>query len=163
MTTAWSRGSSASRLSARPSPGWHGVESPAPRALREILKARGPGLEMSESILEVELVRLLTEAGLPPPVQQHPLPWRPVGTGRADLAYPDARLLIEADGRRWHALNQDFESDRRRDNLAMLAGWRVPRFTWRDIVERTADLVTMGQRTARILKATVNRFGTAKP
>jgi hypothetical protein len=116
---------------------------PGTKALREILETRGPGLEISESILELELVRLLTEAGLPAPVQQHPLPWRPVGAGRADLAYPDLRLLIEADGRRWHALDQAFDSDRRRDNLAMLAGWRVLRFTWRDLVERPADVVTM--------------------
>ncbi|MGH9166842.1 MAG: endonuclease domain-containing protein [Acidimicrobiia bacterium] len=116
---------------------------PGVQALGEVLEARGPGLEMSESILELELVKLLTAAGLPEPVQQHPLPWRTAGAGRADLAYPDARLLIEADGRRWHTLGQAFESERRRDNLAMLAGWRVLRFTWGDIVERPGDVVWM--------------------
>ncbi len=116
---------------------------PGVQRLRKTLEGRSPGLEMSESVLERKLVRLLLEAGLPEPLQQFPLPWRAQQSGRVDLAYPAACLLIEADSRRWHSLSEAFETDRRRDNLAMLAGWRVLRFTWQDITDRSAQVVAM--------------------
>jgi len=34
-----------------------------------------------------------------------------------------------------------FESDRRRDNLAQLNGWRVLRFTWNDLNETPARVL----------------------
>jgi hypothetical protein len=41
-----------------------------------------------------------------------------------DLAYVDHLLVIEADSRRWHTQADAFLTDRERDNLAQLAGWR---------------------------------------
>lgn len=114
---------------------------PGVRRLRRVLEARGKDLALSESVLEARLFELLVEAGLPEPVRQHPLPWRTSAAGRVDLAYPEARLLIEADGRRWHATVGAFEADRRRDNLALLAGWRVLRFSWEDVMEQSREVV----------------------
>jgi very-short-patch-repair endonuclease len=116
---------------------------PGVQRLRKVLEARSPSLEISKSVLERKLVRLLMDASLPQPVQQFPLPWRAQQSGRVDLAYPAARILIEADRRRWHSLSEAFETDRRRDNLAMLAGWRVLRFTWQDITDRSGQVVAM--------------------
>lgn len=116
---------------------------PGVQRLREILESIGPGMEAAESVLEAELVRLLVGSGLPEPMQQLPLPWREGRPGRIDLAYPEAHLLIEADSRRWHSMAEAFEVDRRRDNLAMLAGWRVLRFTWRDVVKRPDYVVRL--------------------
>ena len=36
----------------------------------------------------------------------------------------------------WHHTPEAFQIDRERDNLAQLAGWRILRFTWKDVTER---------------------------
>ena len=77
-------------------------------------------------------VRGAAASGLPDPVRQHRLP--SVGAGRVDAAYPESRLIVEVDGRRWHTRVEDFERDRRRDIEAGLLGWRVVRFAWSDVV-----------------------------
>jgi hypothetical protein len=103
--------------------------------LRRLIEARGGGYTPPESELERRLLNLIDRAGLPEPVRQFKAPWlRPVN-GRVDLAYPAKRLLIEGDSRRWHQLVQAFETDRLRDNAAQLAGWRILRFTWKEIEE----------------------------
>jgi very-short-patch-repair endonuclease len=61
--------------------------------------------------------------------------------GRVDFVYPDARLIVEVDGRRFHG-PETFESDRRRDNAAQLVGWRVLRFTWRMVTEQPEYVVS---------------------
>jgi very-short-patch-repair endonuclease len=43
-------------------------------------------------------------------------------------------LIVEVDGRDVHATRRAFESDRRRDQRLMLLGWRVVRFTWRQLI-----------------------------
>lgn len=103
--------------------------------LRSLLAQR-LGKPTPPSKLERLLVRVLRNAGLPEPVLQYPLPGRERPEGTVDVAYPDAKLLIEADSRRWHGRQRDFALDRERDNLAMLAGWRVLRFTWDDVTRR---------------------------
>lgn len=108
---------------------------PGTARLRSILSDRGPGYVAPESELERILFQTLEDAGLPAPERQYPMPWRDHRDGRVDLAYPAHRLIIEADGRRWHTLAAAFETDRRRDNLAQLAGWRVLRFTWHQLTE----------------------------
>jgi very-short-patch-repair endonuclease len=48
-----------------------------------------------------------------------------------DVAFPDARLAIEVDGRLAHGPWSDrFDDDRTRQNDLIRAGWRVLRFTW---------------------------------
>ena len=94
--------------------------------------ATGPVLPASE--LEAKLFEVLEAAGLPAPIRQFPLP-SITSEGRVDGAYPLFRLIIEVDGRRWHARMKDFEKDRRRDIEASMLGWKVLRFTWTDIVE----------------------------
>ena len=50
-----------------------------------------------------------------------------------DFAHPRERVIVELDGRTYHARLDDFENDRRRDQLALAAGWRTVRFTWRQV------------------------------
>lgn len=118
--------------------------------LRSILGRRVDGQEKNESTLESRLIAILAGAGLPAPVVQFRPPWLRQVSGRVDLAYPEARLIVEGDSRRWHDSPEAFQLDRRRDNLAQLAGWRILRFTWVDItrhpdyVARTiADCLTL--------------------
>lgn len=101
--------------------------------LRRLLEERSDGAFVTESALESRLLELLDDAGLPLPDTQFHAPWLLPVQGRVDFAYRSARLVIEADSRRWHSHHQAFEKDRIRDNAAQLAGWRVLRFTWRMI------------------------------
>jgi very-short-patch-repair endonuclease len=46
-----------------------------------------------------------------------------------------------------------FETDRERDRLLMLAGWRIARFTWRQVTE-CADVVAAQTRALLALPST---------
>jgi len=53
---------------------------------------------------------------------------------RIDIAFVAERLCVELDGWQWHAKHlEDFKRDRRRQNLLVIHGWRVLRFTADDI------------------------------
>lgn len=114
---------------------------PGTARFRVIVDALEPGFVAPESELERKVIDLLDMAGLPPPTRQLKMTWRTEVDGRVDLAYPDKRLIIECDGRRWHTATEAFERDRRRDNLAQLSGWRVLRFTWTDVTRRALVVV----------------------
>ena len=50
-----------------------------------------------------------------------------------DVFWPDQRLIVEVDGYAYHSTRQAFERDRARDAALQAAGYRVVRFTWRQI------------------------------
>lgn len=62
--------------------------------------------------------------------------WIPLEGGgvEPDFLWRAPRLVVETDGRAVHGTRAAFESDRRRDQRLMVAGYRVVRFTWRQIV-----------------------------
>ena len=96
----------------------------------------------SESGPEVDLRRLLRDAGLPEPVAQFALS---VGGERyrLDLAYPLERIAIEYDGYLAHSGHRRFEEDRRRQNMLVRAGWCVLRFTARELREDRHGVAAM--------------------
>jgi hypothetical protein len=100
------------------------LAAPAP-ALVAVLAAWTPGA-LPGSPAEMELVRLLVEAGLGPPERQH---WIAEAAARVDLAYPDSHVAMELDSFRWHGGRRPFESDRSRGNRIVAAGWRLLRAT----------------------------------
>lgn len=53
-----------------------------------------------------------------------------------DIAFERLRLVCEIDGRETHDTDDAFETDRERQNLLVLAGWTVLRFTWRMLTEQ---------------------------
>jgi very-short-patch-repair endonuclease len=59
-----------------------------------------------------------------------------------DVAFPAARLAIEVDGWAWHRDGERSRAGRRRRNALVAAGWTVPRFTWYDLTERPAEVLT---------------------
>ena len=81
----------------------------------------------TESHMETRLRMLLVLAGLPRPEVQVPL-FDQSGAflGRADLYYPDHRLVIEYDGA---THKESLTADSKRQNLLIDAGFRVLRFT----------------------------------
>jgi very-short-patch-repair endonuclease len=52
---------------------------------------------------------------------------------KADFLWRTEHLIVETDGRASHGTPQAFERDRRRDQLLTLAGFKILRFTWRQV------------------------------
>jgi hypothetical protein len=88
----------------------------------------------SESVLESALRVLLIEAGLPPPESQYVIRGDGRFVARVDFCWPALRLIVEADGRRWHDPDDRRNADRRRANGCASYGWRILRFTWADVL-----------------------------
>lgn len=69
-----------------------------------------------------------------------------------DAAIPAARIAIEADGYEFHSTREAFENDRHRQNMLVLAGWTVLRFTWRQLVDDPAGVGEQILRALRVAK-----------
>jgi hypothetical protein len=107
---------------------------PGSAALREVIAEYVDGEPIQQSVMERRGRRLLTQAGLPRSVHEFAMPWS--RSRRFDDAYPDHRVAIEWDSRRWHMRRDAFDADRHRDNEAHQHAWHVYRFTWRDVTVR---------------------------
>ncbi|WP_091116763.1 phosphoribosylformylglycinamidine synthase subunit PurS [Geodermatophilus dictyosporus] len=95
----------------------------------------------AESPMESVLRWLAHEAGLPAPEPQHVVRDGAGGfLGRADLAWPDRRLLVEFDGD-GHRERDVFVDDLRRQNRLVSAGWTVLRSTSADVLGRPQEVV----------------------
>jgi hypothetical protein len=103
---------------------------PGVSRLAAVLDDLGPGDGIPHSELERLLDRVIELAGLPPPLREHPLPGAGPRSGFVDRYWPDARLVVEADGRRWHARHQQMKADADRDLLAHAAGAATNRLLW---------------------------------
>jgi very-short-patch-repair endonuclease len=96
----------------------------------------------SGSVLESMLRVLLCQHGLVPPSTQHVIRRRDGSfVSRVDFCWPDRRLVVEADGRRWHDPADARDADRRRANDLELLGWGLLRFTWADVVHQPEYVV----------------------
>jgi uncharacterized protein DUF559 len=60
---------------------------------------------------------------------------------KADFLWRDERLIVETDGRLAHGTSKAFEHDRQRDRRLVLAGYRVIRFTWKQITHDPHEVV----------------------
>ena len=124
--------------------------------LRWVLGAHGEGEVPPRSELERLLRDLLrTTPEVPKPQWEATPSWYEPGEARVDVLIPEWSLIVEADGRRWHARVDDFEADRWRDNVAQAHGHAVLRFTWRRLTrERSAcrHLLITYARTAGLLR-----------
>jgi very-short-patch-repair endonuclease len=109
-------------------PGKHGMKK-----LGRILAERGPGYVPPESKLERMLLKILRDAGLPKPRLQVQLPWRTTLQSRCDALYEKERIILEADGRRWHTRVDTMAEDRRRDREAQNHGYRSYRFVYEEL------------------------------
>lgn len=93
-------------------------------------------LDDGEPLPASELERRVTSLLGPGFRRQYRPPWYEGRRGIVDFADPVARVIVEADGRRWHATGQAMIDDRRRDRTAAANGWLVLRVAWTDVVER---------------------------
>jgi very-short-patch-repair endonuclease len=58
------------------------------------------------------------------------------------LAYPHARLAIEAQSVGWHSASDRLQRDCDKQNLLVRLGWRLLVFTWADVHDRPGSVVT---------------------
>jgi very-short-patch-repair endonuclease len=78
-----------------------------------------------DSMLEARVLRLLVKAGLPRPKTQYEIRSNGRPIARADFAWPQHKVVLEADGFAFHSTPEAFEHDRARNNALELEGWRV--------------------------------------
>lgn len=100
------------------------------RGLRPVAKCLArhePGPAVPRSHLERALVALLKDRGEPLPNFQARLPGRGVIDGLVDCMYEEAKLILESDGRRWHARIAALAKDHLRDAEAAAAGYQTLR------------------------------------
>ncbi|TVR60209.1 MAG: DUF559 domain-containing protein [Gemmatimonadales bacterium] len=95
--------------------------------LRKLLEVEAaPALTRSRA--ESLLLEHLRESDLP-----HPRTNARIEHWEVDFLWKEARLVVEVDGFAWHSSRKAFEQDRRKDQWLESRGFRVLRFTWRQI------------------------------
>ncbi len=125
--------------------------------LGRVLDARGPGYVPPQSELETKLFSVLAASGLPAPVRQFPLPGRGAVDGLVDAAYLNVRVIVEADGRRWHTRVRDLRRDHQRDAEAARVGWQTLRFLYEEITECPYEVAETVADVLRVRGAQVGR------
>jgi predicted transcriptional regulator of viral defense system len=101
--------------------------------LRSVLAEHRAGTTLTRSELEERFLAIAREAGLPPDAVNFWIPFREGDGAEADFVWHHQRLIVEVDGRDVHTTRRAFDADRRRDQRLMLLGFRVVRFTWRQV------------------------------
>jgi very-short-patch-repair endonuclease len=103
--------------------------------LRALLRELDPH-HPSASTLEVKTRRLLTLNGITDFVREFPLDGY-----RFDFAFPQSRLILETNGRRWHDDPADYQRDNEKWSVPARHGYRIVFATWRDITGRPATFL----------------------
>jgi hypothetical protein len=116
------------------------VGRPGAMNLSRVLDFYGPGAAVSMTAIEARLVEVVAAAGLPVGVSQYPLPGVGRRSGLVDRAFPEAKLIVEADGRKWHARAQAMVADRQRDLEAARSRWWTVRLMYEQLVSDPDDV-----------------------
>jgi hypothetical protein len=110
-------------------PGRPGVE-----VMRAVLDQRVDGYVPTRSELENELDSIIATIPVPPPKREAQIGDRVEMPQRVDrLFIGPARLIVEGDGRLWHARLDSLESDRRRDRRALTFGYPTARYGYYEL------------------------------
>ena len=105
--------------------------------VRAIADATAPdGAERVRSTLERHAREALMTAGVPDGQWNRTIHDDRGRIREVDLCYPEAKLIVELDGLAYHQGVFAAQRDRETDRRLMLAGWRVLRFTWSDVIDR---------------------------
>ncbi len=113
--------------------------------LRALLAEYAIGRDVTRSELEERFLEACERFGLARPEVNVPLRLSWGETAVVDALWRRERLVVETDGRAFHSTTAAFERDRRRDAELQLVGWRVVRFTWRQVVGDPAGLAAVLQ------------------
>jgi very-short-patch-repair endonuclease len=107
--------------------------------LRRLLDQLDPA-HPARSTLEVLTRRLLVARGLHDFVRELPLTWNG-RTYRYDFAFPDRRVILETNGRRWHDDAADYEYDQEKWSVPARHGYRIVFATWDKVTRRPDELL----------------------
>jgi very-short-patch-repair endonuclease len=105
------------------------------KRLRRLIDDRAKGAIHKE--LERMFRRKLSGTKMPKPVRQFP-----VGQYFIDFAWPDRMVAVELHGLGGHFSAEAFRNDKRRENVIVLAGFKVLHFGWEDVCDRWPDVET---------------------
>lgn len=106
---------------------------PGATNLERALRGRTHGYEPPRSELERMLDGVISTLPCAPPEREVDLPGRSGAPHRVDRRFRGAMVIVEGDGRLWHARLQSMDDDRRRDRHAARLGYRTlrrHRSTW---------------------------------
>ena len=129
------------------------------RALIEIL-AEYTAPTGTRSFAEERMLALIAAAGLPRPRVNA---WIALSgnTGyEADFLWPDARLIVEVDGRTHHARRRAFTHDRQRDRRLALAGYETRRYAANELQSRPEQVA---DELRRFLSPRIGPVSTGQP
>jgi very-short-patch-repair endonuclease len=115
----------------------HAGRRGAPKLARLIRTAAGG----TRFAAERQLVRLLHRSGLVGWAANMPIRVGDRVVAIGDVVFEAPRLVVEVDGLAFHVTPERFQRDRTRQNLLVTAGWKVLRFTWRDLAERPTYVI----------------------
>jgi very-short-patch-repair endonuclease len=108
--------------------------TPGARNLHSILRG---DTRVTLSKLEKRFLQLLRQEGLALPQTN-----RPAGGRRVDCRWPDRNLTIELDSYQFHHSRHAWEQDRRREREARARGDEFRRYTYADVFEDRAQMLT---------------------
>ena len=109
--------------------------TPGAAKLRTVMRGE---VHVSLSGLERKFLLRLRAARLMLPPQTN----RPAGTKRVDCRWPEQRLTVELDSYRFHNSRYAWEQDRRREREARARGDDFRRYTYGDVFEHPAAMLT---------------------
>jgi very-short-patch-repair endonuclease len=118
----------------------HAAGRRGPKRLQDLVRQHDIEHTRTRSELEDALLELCDRHGIPRPRTNVM-----VEGYEADFAWPEQRLIVEADSWRHHSSRASFERDRRRDAHHTAHGWRVVRLTY-------ARITTEPDEVARLLQ-----------
>jgi predicted transcriptional regulator of viral defense system len=108
-------------------------------ALKRVLAAYAePALTRND--VEEQMLAISRRAKVPRPAVNV---WIPLTRGRGyrpDFLWRDARVIVEVDGRSYHARRAAFEHDRRRDRELALAGFATYRYAASEVVRQPGPI-----------------------
>jgi very-short-patch-repair endonuclease len=110
----------------------------------DVTEALSPEPDLTRSELERMFLRFVRDHSLPSPEVN-----ARVGPFEVDFLWPDVMLIVETDGYRHHAHRSAFEADRARDAQLQALGYRVLRFTYRQIKHESQRVVATLNRVMR--------------
>ena len=118
------------------------------RGTRRLATAIQDDPQFTRGELEARMRKLVRDHGLPRPSFNVSLDAPDHPGLEVDCYFPTHRLVVETDGWDTHRTRQAFEDDRAKDAALLAAGYRVVRFTWRQL---RYDPQTVADRLTAIL------------
>jgi hypothetical protein len=114
------------------------IERSGGRGVRGTANLRAIGLTLDEllgleSVLEQHGDRELAMANVPPWVRQHEIVCNDGRRVRCDMAWPELRLALDWDGKRWHATPARKKHTRERHDSIVASSWGHLTYGWADV------------------------------